>query len=42
MDYYKDPDADRDSMIKKALLVPETMKANTLFNKMRERGEYLP
>ncbi len=40
MDYYKDPDADRDSMIKKALLVPETMKANTLFNKMRERGEY--
>ena len=40
MDYYKDPDADRDSMIKKALLVPDTMKANTIFNNMRERREY--
>ncbi len=40
MDYYKDPSADRSGMIRKALLVPETMKANTLFGKMKEKGEY--
>lgn len=39
MDYYNDPDASIESMMKKALLVPETMKANTLFGKMKEKGE---
>ena len=40
MDYYNEPLADRKTMIKKAVLVPETMKANSLFEKMREKGEY--
>lgn len=40
MDYYNEPLADRNTMIKKAVLVPETMKANSLFEKMREKGEY--